>query len=354
MKTVDLFHSRNFCTWDQSPIKDVYNLLNIAFLHTSRANDWGVAVKQAKGVYFDSMKANHLSNTIIVTASNYGYLNHVHNFKCFMDRLGLKVLMVALDEKTHRYLRKQPNTISYYYNKGKSKHRNIEESHNFRSQAFNEISKHKMDIVYKLLQNNIDVIFIDTDVILVNDPLPILIWNNIDYVHSVNTICPEKTPFNFSSGIEGNTGFYYVRSNKNTIKLWQTYMSTTSDLSLDDQTLFWDTIRNIKDPIIQPLNECSHQNTSNDDNILVTCHPDVCQAGAGAVKTMKQFKDFKSALALKKMQMISIHANWMVGNDKKQSALTENNLWLATQKSDKTWSGTCKRLEIENFDGLIS
>jgi hypothetical protein len=61
-------------------------------------------VKAAAGVYIDpsahrssfdhlnSSVFDDLSRTVLVTAFNYAYLNHIHNFKCFTDRIGLKVL----------------------------------------------------------------------------------------------------------------------------------------------------------------------------------------------------------------------------------------------------------------------
>jgi hypothetical protein len=35
------------------------------------------------------------------------------------------------------------------------------------------------------------VIFIDMDIALFQDPLPYFLWKNVDYVHSLNQICPQ-------------------------------------------------------------------------------------------------------------------------------------------------------------------
>ena len=37
--------------------------------------------------------------TVLITACNFGYVNHLYNFKCFMDRLGFKFVVFALDGK---------------------------------------------------------------------------------------------------------------------------------------------------------------------------------------------------------------------------------------------------------------
>jgi len=71
----------------------------------------------------------------------------------------------------------------------------VNESQKFRSRQFNIISRRKMDAVYKVLELGYDVMFIDTDVILVNDPVPIMIWNNVDYVHAINMFCPRYNIF---------------------------------------------------------------------------------------------------------------------------------------------------------------
>lgn len=48
--------------------------------------------------------------------------------------------------------------------------------------------------------------FADTDVAIVQDPFPYLVYNNIDYVHSLNAICTRQdTLWSFShSKEEGN------------------------------------------------------------------------------------------------------------------------------------------------------
>ena len=74
------------------------------------------ALLMTSGVYLDTSRSHSLSleNTVLVTASNFAYLNFLHNWKCWTDRLKLKFLVIAMDEKTHTYLNKR-NIISYYW-----------------------------------------------------------------------------------------------------------------------------------------------------------------------------------------------------------------------------------------------
>ena len=62
-------------------------------------------------------------------------------------------------------------------------------------------------------------------------------------------------PWDFhKSKIEGNTGFYFVRSNNNTIKLWEAAFAAAPRYPrLDDQAVFWKVIRSSFDPPVLPL-----------------------------------------------------------------------------------------------------
>jgi len=118
--------------------------------------------------------------------SNYGYLNHFHNFKCFADRLGFKYLVISMDPRSHEYL--MTRNITSVFLGGDVK---IEEGSSvFRSKQFNLITIRKMTAVLNILRHGYDVIFCDTDVALVRDPLSFLNWSNVDYIHSHNMICP--------------------------------------------------------------------------------------------------------------------------------------------------------------------
>ena len=56
-----------------------------------------------------------VKNTVIVTGCNRGFVNHLHNFKCFMDLRGFKFLVVSMDLNTHEYLEAETEMVSYFY-----------------------------------------------------------------------------------------------------------------------------------------------------------------------------------------------------------------------------------------------
>lgn len=121
------------------------------------------AVIKAAGVYVDASNTSpqaskNLSNVVIVTSVNFGYLNHLHNFKCFIDRLNLKVLVVAMDLKVHNYISDHMvNFYSYYATGNDTVH---EEATVFRTKQFHVITNRKKEIVLSILKLDFDVFFL--------------------------------------------------------------------------------------------------------------------------------------------------------------------------------------------------
>jgi hypothetical protein len=144
---------------------------------------------KASGVYVTPNLSYNLDKTVLVTACNYGYLNHLHNFKCHTERLGFKVLVISLDQKTHNYVHEHiRHFYSYFFHGNGVVH---ETSTEFRSAQFHIITNRKKEAILEIMKLGYDVLFADPDVALLRDPFPYVLWKNVDYVHSVNLICPK-------------------------------------------------------------------------------------------------------------------------------------------------------------------
>eukprot|EP01036_Dinobryon_divergens_P034590 gene34590-44719_t len=90
--------------------------------------------------------------------------------------------------------------------------------------------------------------------------------------------------------MEGNTGFYAVKSNPRTIRTWDlTYRACSLTPLYDDQTMFWLVLRSNLDPIANPLPSCPSNPTSTStststwslpisyvNNSVVSCPLDSC------------------------------------------------------------------------------
>ena len=146
-----------------------------------------VMLEKSSGIYVDRERQVGLKRTVLVTGCNYGFINHLLNFRCFADRLGLKFLVIALDERSYLYLTKHTDMNVYYMALGSDAI--TSDSTTFRSKQFNLITARKMEAVHDILTLGYDVIFSDTDVAILKDPTPYLMWKNVDYVHSLNARC---------------------------------------------------------------------------------------------------------------------------------------------------------------------
>ena len=122
--------------------------------------------------------------------SNYAYLNHFHNFKCYLNDHGLKFATLSLDSKTEQYLIE--NGIRTRLVKGiiYPNVRINEVSQQLGELGMRMLSYRKQEAIYEVLRLGFDVIFADLDVIFFRNPVPFLLWKNIDFVASVDTECP--------------------------------------------------------------------------------------------------------------------------------------------------------------------
>lgn len=298
--------------------------------------------------------------------SNFAYLNHFHNFKCFADRLDLKFVTFAFDKKTYKYLKTVPRVYPIYFNLHASEG-NIE----FRKGDFSKISVGKFRAVHAAMKLGYNVIFSDPDVVLLRDPIPIFQASpNIDYMHSLNARCALTSEWGFYDSIhEGNTGFYFIRSNPSTIELYSQFFRVVPQPGqpfafLDDQTLFWKFLRSArlknngqKDTTlrIQPVNKCaipskrrlSDKSVSN-KMLVHSCPLGLCTFPAGALGDRINYQKTMEKLMTIRAPLYMLHANYLSGNSVKQQRLRDEGFWLATQTSDNsTWAGACASF-VEN------
>lgn len=103
-----------------------------------------------------------------------------------MQRLKMKYLVIAMDKKAYEYLSANTSIVTYYMH---SDNEITTAPQEFRSKQFNIITTRKKEAVLAIMKLGYNVLFSDTDVAILRDPLPYMIWNNVDYVHSINAFC---------------------------------------------------------------------------------------------------------------------------------------------------------------------
>jgi hypothetical protein len=157
----------------------------------SPANQDHVLLKklhEVAGVYVDETKRQGLEKTVVITSCNYGFLNHLHNFKCFAKRLGIRFLVMSMDAKLHNHLTQHTNMISYLLRAGVVGNVSSE-THGWASRFYQQITAKKTEAVHAVLVHGYDLLFADVDMAIVRDPFPYLLYPGVQYVHSTNDLC---------------------------------------------------------------------------------------------------------------------------------------------------------------------
>lgn len=146
-------------------------------------------LQQVAGVFSDPTLVERygLQHTVLVTGCNHGFLNHLYNFDCFAKRLGMKYLVITMDKAAEETLSKHHPQITTFPMTGSDEI--TSSATEFRSAQFNLITARKKAAVHSIMELGFDVLFSDTDVTMLRDPFPYLIWKNVDYVHSLNVHC---------------------------------------------------------------------------------------------------------------------------------------------------------------------
>lgn len=150
-----------------------------------------LALQEVSGIYIDEARRKGFEKTVMITSCNHGYINHLHNFKCFTDRLGLQFLVMSMDHIIHEYLTHNTTIKSFLMESGVVGEVSIENA-DFRSKQFNQITAKKKEAVHLILALGYDVLFSDSDIALIEDPVPHMILKGIDYSHSLNYWCDDQ------------------------------------------------------------------------------------------------------------------------------------------------------------------
>ena len=156
---------------------------------------------------------------IVISLANYGFLPMVKNWLYFIKKAGIENYVIfSLDKQIYGALEElNANTILLEHGKDLPK-----ESQAFRSTGYNDIIHLKPAIVRDLLAMGINVLLSDADVVWVQNPIPNLKQGGFDIQIQIG----ERARFPNEEGAEiknnwCNTGFFYVKSNEKTIRLFE-------------------------------------------------------------------------------------------------------------------------------------
>jgi hypothetical protein len=177
----------------------------------------------------------HMRRTVVVTVANMGYLSHLRNFECFARRLHLHFLILAVDDSLVQALQEEMQSGAHQYFQvvrysGRltdtstpivvPSSESMQAAAGFQSAAFNLISLRKFEAVYDLQRLGFDVLFVDADVVVLQDVFHVLLrpaLAEVAYMHSMNHLCStDKEDLGYlqksqAQPIDGNTGFHFFQ-----------------------------------------------------------------------------------------------------------------------------------------------
>ncbi|RYG65268.1 hypothetical protein EON64_12275 [archaeon] len=173
-------------------------------------------LKKATGVYASSPKSSvhPLENTVLLTASNYSAIKFLYNLKCFLDRLDFKFIVLSLDFALYNDLVNNDESILSYPIAASAQINPLAASSS-KMQTHNELNK--LESIYRVLERGYDVLFMEVDGVLLEDPAPYLQHPDLVFVHDSGGTCDPSAGQRESSGSGRDAGFFFIRSNPSTL-----------------------------------------------------------------------------------------------------------------------------------------
>ncbi len=169
--------------------------------------------ESSHGIVRENSLIDHES-TVIITAVNYAFRSHLTNLKCSLDRIGIseKLKVVALDELVATWAQKAGFQV--FQALDGSEKSVITEDARFGSASFNLLSKRKISAVATELSTGRNVLFTDADMFWCGNALREII--DLSNTHSeADLLMQSAWPRSLL-----NSGFYFARSNENTMNLF--------------------------------------------------------------------------------------------------------------------------------------
>ena len=289
-------------------------------------------VRRHAGLYLDKTRAPELSNVLLLTAANYGYLDMLQNWECYARKLGLDWLVVAMDDKIFKEL----GSARSFLTVGER----LDGYERFGSPGFKIVGCNKLRSMFRVLvEAQLDVVFSDGDSVFKSDPfLPSLSLGSMirsgkyDMIYGRKIVPPgAKKDEYHQEPIKGNTGFYYVSGTRKP-RIMQRMFNISIEWcdkrpGLDDQENFWDALvfERKRQPSDKSFFACFRHCDSTQcsgvesDSVFDYCDMSPWEYLDGAIHPNDAVKA--------PYQMVSYHATWVFGKEAKQKKLKMVDLW---------------------------
>ena len=294
---------------------------------------------------------NTSHGTLYVSIVSAGYLDLFSNMLCSYRTAGYEydqLFIITTDTVSYNHIKHTYNDI-HVLQVDIGLDENSSTEYIWASKQHILLNQIKITIIKQLLQYSIDCILIDSDIVLLNKFDHLIHDVDIQIMYDSNTdINPPSLPINHTAHEEYNQlfqcngGFYYVRSNQYTIRLYgmlERYIIDNPDRH--DQDALQYILRDMyqHNQLSFYNHTTSQYNTmvpSNDTvhNMLRICYFDPLYVVNGAVYFTSLRRKY---LELSKLYSISrpyvIHVNWVIGKQQKIMLLKQYRLWYIDAES---------------------
>lgn len=181
-------------------------------------------------VFFDdNIQLNQdFVSTKMITLTNDGYMHLTHNLLVSLKKLGLETYLTlyCIGEKSYSFFKqKYPDNIVNYVPYYKDTNTKVSEWIEYRAlqskdiegrALWADITSYKLFVINKELKENNNIIFIDGDIVFERNPLP-RIFSIINSNPELELLIQNDSADN--SREEMCTGFFWMKSNQNTINI---------------------------------------------------------------------------------------------------------------------------------------
>ncbi|KAJ8047272.1 UDP-D-xylose:L-fucose alpha-1,3-D-xylosyltransferase 3 [Holothuria leucospilota] len=263
---------------------------NVANHKTPRGNETEKFVKLANII-------RNLASPVLLTTTNYGFLDLVLNLLHSIERLSMQLTILVICEDKTAYvelLKRQSNFSVKFHLTLTHLQESVAKAVDYKSQPYISIVQKRVSYVELLLQRGLDVFFVDSDVVLLENPLEYFIDDKYDVFVQSDTANKDNLC----------AGFFYLRANDKTERFVRTWRH---DLVKDPRGSQFTFNRQLR--MFRP-------------KMKVKVLPmDRFMSGQVFLKLEKPW--FESSPL-----PVEVHANFMIGRGEKADMLKKHELWF--------------------------
>lgn len=240
----------------------------------------------------------NLTSPVLVTAVNYGFLQLLFNLLYSIQRLNIQpnILIICEDKLVFRELSGHRESLRLKYDLALTYFEESEANASaFGSESYLKLVQKRVSYIELLIRNNMDVFYVDADVVLLDDPLEYMKGEEDLFIQSDN-----------SQNTSLCTGFFYMRANNRTRELTYTWNRELARDRLGNQRIF-DKVR-----------------AKFGDRVKVKILP-TDRFFNGIFFRLHKHEHWDQI----DPKPVEIHANTMIGYDTKEDMLKKFGLWFA-------------------------